>query len=96
MAIVPQDNAHAQVALQNTAQQLRSFMHFVQDAYQSLNQNLSTAAQQTAAGFSTTADQNAINALIGDLNRLKQLMSGTVPTQAFDVMFDTSSITGFL
>ena len=96
MAIVPQDQAHAQLALQNAAQMMRSFLHNVQDAYQSLNQNLSTTAQQTAAGYTQAADQAAITSLIGDLNRLQQIMTGTLPTSAANMMFDISAITGYL
>lgn len=96
MAIVPIDNAHAVLALQNDAQQLISFIQWAQRRYKSLNQNLSTTAQQSAAGFTTTADQNAITAIIGDLNRLQQVMTGTVPTTAADMAFDANAILGYL
>lgn len=95
MAIIPVDNAHALQMLQNDAQQLRTFLDWVSDRYQSYNQNLSTAAQQTAAGFSQVADQNAITAFIGDLNRLK-LISSNQATTAADMRFDLTAILGIM
>lgn len=95
MAIIPVDNAHALQMLQNDAQQLRTFLDWVSDRYQSYNQNLSTAAQQTAAGFSQVADQNAITAFIGDLNRLK-LISSNQATSAADMRFDLTAILGIM
>lgn len=95
MPIVPMDNAHAVQMLQNDAQQMRTFLDWVSDRYQSYNQNLSTVAQQTAAGFSAAADQNAISAFIGDLNRLK-LISSNQATSAADMRFDLTAILGFM
>lgn len=95
MAIIPVDNSHALLMLQNDAQQLRTFLDWVSDRYQSYNQNLSTAAQQTAAGFSATADQNTITAFIGDLNRLKLISSNQATTPA-DMRFDLTAILGIL
>ena len=95
MAIIPVDNTHALQMLQNDAQQLRTIIDWVNARYQSYNQNLSTAAQQTAAGFSATADQNTITAFIGDLNRLK-LISSNQATTAADMRFDLTAVLGIM
>jgi hypothetical protein len=95
MAILPVNNANALLMLQNDAQQLRTLLDWVSDRYQSYNQNLSTVAQQTAAGFSVVADQNAITAFIGDLNRLK-LISSAQATSAADMRFDLTAILGVM
>jgi hypothetical protein len=95
MAILPVDNAHALLMLQNDAQQMRTFLDWIADRYQSYNQNLSTQAQQVAAGFSVTADQNTITAFIGDLNRLRLISSGQSTTAA-DMRYDLTAILGIL
>jgi hypothetical protein len=95
MAIIPVDNAHAIQMLQNDAQQLRTMLDWVNARYQAYNQNLSTAAQQTAAGFTVVADQNTITAFIGDLNRLK-LISSNQATTAADMRFDLQAVLGVM
>lgn len=95
MAIIAVDNAHALQMLQNDAQQLRTLLDWVSDRYQAYNQNLSTVAQQTAAGFSVTADQNTITAFIGDLNRIKLIASNQATTAA-DMRFDLQAILGIM
>jgi len=95
MAIIPVDNTHALQMLQNDAQQLRTLLDWVSDRYQAYNQNLSTTAQQTAAGFSAAGDQAAITAFIGDLNRLK-LISSAQATTAADMRFDLQAILGIM
>lgn len=94
MAIVPVDNAHALANLQGDAAQILAFLQWAQRRYNAYNQNLSTAAQMTAAGFSATADQNTITAFIGDLNRLQQLMTGTLPATATNMQFDAQAVLG--
>lgn len=95
MAIIPVDNAHAVQMLQNDAQQLRTLLDWVSDRYQAYNQNLSTTAQQSAAGFTAVADQNAITAFIGDLNRLR-LISSNQATTAADMRFDLQAVLGIM
>lgn len=95
MAILPVDNAHALQMLQNDAQQLRTLLDWVSDRYQAYNQNLSTTAQQAAAGFSVAADQATISAFIGDLNRLK-LISSSQATSAADMRFDLQAVLGIM
>jgi len=94
MAIVPVDNTHALQSLQNDATQLRAFIDWATDRYNAYNQNLSTGAQLTAAGFSVTADQNTIIAFVGDLNRFITLAGGTLPSSATNMRFDCQAILG--
>lgn len=94
MAIVPVDNAHALANLQGDAAQMLAFLQWAQRRYNAYNQNLSTTTQQSNAGFTVTADQNTITAFIGDLNRLQQLMTGTLPTTATNMQFDAQAILG--
>lgn len=96
MAIIPVDNTHAIQMLQNDAQQMRTFLRWAQDRYNAWNQNMSTAAQMTAAGITVTADQNTITAFIGDLNRLQQLMTGTLPANATNMQFDLQAVLGIM
>lgn len=96
MAIVPVNNSNALLMLQNDAQQLRTIIQWVNARYQAYNQNLSTAAQMTAAGITVTADQNTITAFIGDLNRLVQLTGGTLPTTATNMTYDLQAVLGIM
>ncbi len=92
MSIVPINAQNLQVTLQNDAQQMRTFIDWVNQRYQSYNQNC-TQANMTTAGISVS-DQNAVLAFIGDLNRLKTLMSGTLPADATDMRYDAAAILG--
>lgn len=96
MAILPVDNQHALLMLQNDAQQLRTFIDWATDRYNAYNQNLSTATQQSNAGFTVAADQATITAFIGDLNRLVQLSGGTLPAAATNMRFDLQAVLGIL
>ena len=95
MALIPVDNAHVQQALLNDAQQMRVFLGWINDRYQAYNQNLSTVAQQTAAGFTLAGDQAAITAFIGDLNRLRLISSGQATTAA-DMRYDLQAVLGVI
>lgn len=92
MAVVPVDAGNLKLTLQNDAQNVRTFIAFVEQRYQSYNQNCTTN-NMTAAGIATE-DQNAILAFIGDLNRLKTLMNGTLPGDATDMKYDCAAILG--
>jgi len=94
MTFIPMSLANMQLMLQNDAQQMRSYIDWVNDRYQSYNQNMTTD-NMTAAGISS-GDQGAILAFIGDLNRLKTLMSGTLPGDATDTRYDCAAILGIL
>jgi hypothetical protein len=95
MAVIPIDNAHALLMLQNDAQQLRTTLDWLVDRYQAYNQNLSTTAQQTAAGFSVTADQNTITAFIGAINSLRLLSSNQAAT-ASDMRYALQAVLGIM
>lgn len=94
MSLIPMSQANIQLALQNDVQQLRTFIDWVQQRYQSYNQNMTTQ-NMTSAGIAT-ADQNAILAFIGDLNRLQTLMNGTLPSDATNMKYDCAAILGVL
>lgn len=94
MSFIPMSQANIQLMLQNDAQQLRTFIDWVGQRYQSYAQNCTTQ-NMTSAGVAA-ADQNAILAFIGDLNRLKTLMGGTLPSDATDMKFDCAAILGIM
>jgi len=94
MSLIPIDAANLKLTLQNDTQQMRTIIDWVNQRYQSYNQNC-TQANMTTAGIATE-DQNAILAFIGDLNRLKTLMSGTLPADATDMRYDVAAILGVL
>lgn len=94
MSVVPMSLANIQLMAQQDAQQMRTFINWVEDRYQAYNQNMTTA-NMTAAGIAT-ADQNTILAFIGDLNRLKTLMNGTLPADATNMKFDWAAMLGIL
>jgi hypothetical protein len=94
MTFIPMSLANMQLMLQNDAQQLRTLIDWVEQRYQSYNQNC-TQANMTSAGIATE-DQNSILAFIGDLNRLKTLASGTLPGDATDMKYDCAAVLGIL
>jgi hypothetical protein len=94
MSAIPIISTTLKVMLQNDTQQLRTTISWVEQRYQSYNQNC-TQANMTSAGIAT-ADQNAILAFIGDLNRLKTLMNGTLPSDATNMKFDCAAVLGIL
>lgn len=94
MSVIPMSLENIQVMLQNDAQQLRTFLYWVEQRYQSYNQNMTTA-NMTTAGIAQD-DQNTVLAFIGDLNRLKTLASGTLPSDATDMHYDCAAVLGIL
>ena len=58
----------------------RQYYDWLKRKFAEYNANLSTAAQQQAAGFSAAADQNQIDVFLGDLNRQIILFEGGAPT----------------
>jgi ABC-type polar amino acid transport system ATPase subunit len=94
MSLIPMNQANIQLMVQNDAQQLRTMIAWVEQRYQSYNQNCTTANMTTAT--IATADQNSILAFIGDLNRLKTLMNGTLPSDATNMKFDCAAVLGIL
>lgn len=94
MTLIAMSLQNIQLAAQNDTQQMRTFLDWVNDRYQAYNQNCTTD-NMTAAGI-ITADQDAILAFIGDLNRIKTLASGTLPSDATDMRYDCAAILGIL
>jgi phage-related protein len=94
MSAIPLSLQNFQVMFQNDAQELRTFISWVEQRYQSYNQNC-TQVNMTTAGIAT-ADQNAVLAFIGDLNRLKTLANGTLPSDATNMKFDCAAVLGIL
>lgn len=94
MSVIPMSAQNIQLMAQNDAQQLRTFISWVEQRYQSYNQNMTTD-NMTTAGIATE-DQNTILAFIGDLNRLKTLASGTLPANATDMHYDCAAVLGIL
>ena len=58
----------------------RQYYDWLKRKFAEYNANLSTAAQQQAAGFSAAADQNQIDVFLADLNRQILLFEGGAPT----------------
>jgi len=90
-AVLTQATCNAQFAAD--AAYLRGIYDWVKRKFSEYNANLSTAAQQTAAGFTASADQNQIDVLIGDFNRIITLYEGGTPT-ASNIVNDIAVISG--
>jgi len=94
MSVISMSQANILLMLQNDAQQLRTFLSWVDQRYQSYNQNMTTD-NMTAATISA-GDQATILAFIGDLSRIKTLASGTLPANATDMHYDCAAVLGIL
>lgn len=92
MSFIPIDSSHLTVALQNDLQYWRTTIDWAKQRYQAYNQNLTTQVM-TNMGIAT-ADQNAILAFVGDLNRFITLAGGTLPGSATDMVFDIQAVLG--
>ena len=94
MTYIPVDSTHLTVSLQNDLQQWRSTIEWAKQRYQAYNQNLTTQ-NMTSLGIAT-ADQNAILAFVGDLNRFIQLSQGTIPSSADDMVYNIQAVLGIV
>lgn len=92
MSLVLVDNEHITNAIVGDAQYLRSVIDWATTRYNIYNQMLTTDAM-TAASIAS-GDQNFILAFIGDLNRIKTLASGTVPSDADNMSFNINALLG--
>ena len=92
MSLIPVDNTHLTVALQNDAQQWRTIIAWAKDRRNAYVQNL-TAAQMTTLGI-TAADQAFIQAFVADLGRFIQLSNGTLPADAANMITNIQGILG--
>jgi hypothetical protein len=94
MSVIPMSLQNIDLMVQNDAQQLRTFISWVEQRYQSYNQNM-TSDNMTAATIAS-GDQNTILAFIGDLHRLQLLMNGTLPSDATNMKYDCAAMLGIL
>lgn len=91
-SIVPMTQEDFRVMLQNDTAQLRTFLNWLTDRVQAYQQN-ATADNLTAAGYDAN-QQALIQAFAGDLNRLKMLSGGTLPSDATDMRYTLTAIIG--
>jgi hypothetical protein len=89
---LPVSLANIQQNLQNDAQQLRTYVSWLEQRTQAYN-NLTTQVM-TAQGISDTPTQNVILAFIADLNRAYQYATGTPQAVAGDMRIDCASVLG--
>lgn len=92
MSLIPMDNAHFVIALQNDTNQMYENIKWAKERFSMYNQNC-TVGNMTSAGISA-GDQSAILAFITDLSRLVTLYSGSVPSNSADYIFDINAIRG--
>lgn len=92
MSVIPVDLNNVKINLQNDAQQLRTLLDWVENKYQGYAQNLTTPVMD-GLGISA-GDQAAINAFIGNLNRIKQISSGVQDVDGVDMRYDIAAILG--
>jgi len=92
MALVPVDNAHITQSIISDTQYLASVIDWVNKRYKVYSTQLSTTVM-TAANISA-GDQNSILVFIGDLNRIAQLTSGTLPSTSNDALTNITNLLG--
>ena len=91
---LPLNQANIQLMLQNDAQQLRTYISWLEQRVQAYN-NLNTAAM-TAAQITDPNTQSVILAFEADINRAYQYATGTPQAVAADMRFDCAAILGVL
>ncbi len=94
MSVIPIDNAHMQVTLQNDCNQMRTFLSWLLERYTTYN-NLMTTTNLTACSI-TGADQTAVLAFAADIGRLQAYMTGTPQTVAGDIRVDIINVLGVM
>jgi hypothetical protein len=90
-ATMTQATVNAQIAAD--VAYLRGIYDWTKRKFSEYNANLSTAAQQSAAGFTQAPDQNQINVIIADLNRIVTLFEGGTPTPS-NIVNDLAVVSG--
>ena len=91
---LPLNANNIQLMLQNDAQQLRTYVSWLEQRVQAYN-NLTTQAM-TAAGISDGPTQSVILAFIADINRGYQYAIGNTQGVAADMRFDCAAVLGVL
>lgn len=89
---LPVDLATIKLMLQNDAQQLRTYISWLEQRVEAYN-NLTTQAM-TAAGITDSPTQNVILAFEADINRAYQYAIGNVQGVAADMRFDCAAVLG--
>jgi hypothetical protein len=92
MSVIPVDINAVKLNVQNDAQEWERIIQWAKRRYQAYAQNLDTTTM-TALGIATN-DQNFINAFVADLNRFNQLASGTLPSDADDMIYVVHGLLG--
>ena len=90
-ATMTQASVNAQLAADANYQ--RGYYDWLKRKYSEYQANLSSAAQQQAAGFTAAGDQNQIDVFLADLVRQITLFEGGTPT-ASNIVNDLSVILG--
>lgn len=91
---LPENLANIQLMLQNDAQQLRTYVGWLEE--RSLAYNNLTQAAMTTAGITDGPTQNVILAFEADINRAYQYAIGNVQGVAADMRFDCAQVLGVL
>jgi hypothetical protein len=91
---LPLNQANIQLMLQNDAQQLRTYISWLEQRVEAYN-NLNTTAMN-AAGITDSNTQSVILAFEADINRAYQYATGTPQAVAADMRFDCAAILGVL
>lgn len=86
------DLATIKLMLQNDAQQLRTYISWLEERVQAYN-NLTTQAM-TNAGITDSPTQNVILAFEADISRAYQYATGTAQAVAADMRVDCAAILG--
>jgi hypothetical protein len=94
MTYIAMSPANIQLMLQNDAQQLRTYISWLEQRVQAYN-NLTTNVM-TAAGITDGPTQNTILAFIADINRGYLYSTGVAQGVAADMRFDCAAILGVL
>ncbi len=94
MSFIAMTNAQFQQMLQNDAQQMRTFIAWLQERNTTYAQNCS-GANMTGAGISS-GDQTIILAFAADLSRLVTFCGGTLPGVAANISIDITNVLGML
>lgn len=92
MSLIPVNNANIVSAITSDAAYLRSVIDWAKKRYSTYNQMLTQSAMDSAS--IPSGDQAFILAFIGDLNRLIQLSSGTLPANADDMLYNCNALLG--
>lgn len=92
MSIIPMDMEHMQLTMQNDAQQMRTFLSWLQERNVTYQHQMTTD-NMTAAGMDQ-ACQDSCMSFIADIARLTAYVTGTPQTIAGDIRIDLTQVLG--